>query len=165
MSSGMASPLALGGHPFFRRGSSPLSYRCTMRHVLLALPTAALLAACTPHNIAMSTCESIMLATGEPWSCTVKGDLVSRSSSIEFDTESRNQIAQVKIALTVTKGKLRVGYWDLTGEQHVLVTPSEPATLDMRTRMHPQRRSFTLSFEPVDGAVEGLAGTVRYSTP
>lgn len=35
----------------------------------------------------------------------------------------------------------------------------------MQTRMHPERRSFTLYFEPVHGTVEGLTGTVKYSTP
>lgn len=99
------------------------------------------------------------------WSCTVKGDIVGQSSSIEFDTESRNQVAKVSIALQVTKGTLRVTYRDLAGEQRLVVTPSEPANVDMQTPMHPERRSFTLFFEPVGGAVEGLAGTVKYSTP
>jgi hypothetical protein len=120
---------------------------------------------CAPGNIARSSCESILLATGEPWSCTVKGDIVGQASSIEFSTESRNQVAQVSIALRVTKGTLRLGYWDLAGNQHLLVTPSEPADFTMQTRMHRDRRSFTLSFEPVNGAVQGLTGTVKYSTP
>jgi hypothetical protein len=124
-----------------------------------------LLVGCAPGNIARSTCESILLSTGDPWSCTVKGDIVGQASSIEFNTESRNQVAQVDIALRVTKGTLRVGYQDLAGEQKLLVTPSAPAELTMRTRLHRERRSFTLSFEPVDGAVEGLTGTVKYSTP
>jgi hypothetical protein len=71
----------------------------------------------------------------------------------------------VSITLRVTKGTLRVGYRDLSGEQHLLVTPSTPANLAMQTRMHRDYRSFILFFEPVDGAVEGLAGTVKYSTP
>ena len=99
------------------------------------------------------------------WSCTVKGDVVGQPSSISFNTESRNRVAQVSITLRVTKGTLRVGYQDLSGEQHLLVTPSEPANVAMQTRMHREHRSFTLFFEPVDGAVEGLAGTVKYSTP
>jgi hypothetical protein len=45
------------------------------------------------------------------------------------------------------------------------VTPSEPANLEMQTRMHRERRSFSISFEPVNGAVEGLSGTVKYLTP
>jgi len=96
---------------------------------------------------------------------TVKGDIVGQASSIAFSTESRNQVAQVRIALRVTKGTLRVAYQDLAGNQHLLVTPSEPADFRMQTRMHRERRSFTLSFEPVNGAVEGLTGTVKYSTP
>jgi hypothetical protein len=120
---------------------------------------------CAPSDIARSSCESIVLAIGDPWSCTVKGDIVGQSSSIAFSTESRNHIAQVSIALRVTKGTLRLGYQDLAGQQHLLVTPSEPADLAMKTRMHPERRSFTLFFEPVNGSVEGLAGTVKYSTP
>jgi hypothetical protein len=60
---------------------------------------------------------------------------------------------------------LRIGYHDLTGDQHLLVTPSAPADLTMKTRMHCEHRSFTLFFEPVNGTVEGLAGTVKYSTP
>jgi hypothetical protein len=95
----------------------------------------------------------------------VKADVVGRSSSIDFDTESRNQVAQVSVALKVTKGTLRVRYDDLAGSQQVVVTPAEPATFDMKTKMHPQRRSFTMFFEPVSGNVEGLAGTVKYSTP
>lgn len=124
-----------------------------------------LLTGCAPGNIARSSCESILLATGDEWSCTVKGDIVGQASSMAFGTESRNQVAQVSIALRVTKGTLRVGYQDLAGEQHVLVTPSEPANLAMQTRMHRERRSFTLFFEPVNGVVEGLTGTVKYSTP
>lgn len=124
-----------------------------------------LLAGCAPDNIAMSSCESHPLTTADAWSCTVKGDVVGQASSIAFSTESRNQVAEVRIALRVTKGTLRVGYQDLSGEQHLLVTPSEPADLAMRTRMHRERRSFTLFFEPVNGAVEGLTGTVKYSTP
>ena len=124
-----------------------------------------LLIGCAPGNIARSSCESIMLATGDPWSCTVKGDIVGQASSISFDTESRNQVAHVNIALRVTKGTLRLGYYDLAGEQHLLVTPSAPAELTMRTRMHREDRSFTLYFEPINGTVEGLTGTVKYSTP
>lgn len=124
-----------------------------------------LLSGCAPGNIARASCQNTVLATADPWSCTVKGDIVGQASSLEFDTESRNHVAQVNIALRVTKGTLRVGYGDLTGEQHVLVTPSEPANLSMQTRMHRERRSFTLYFEPVGGAVEGLTGTVKYSTP
>lgn len=124
-----------------------------------------LLVGCAPHNIARSSCKSIVLTTADEWSCTVKGDVVGQASSLEFDTESRNQVAKVNIALQVTKGTLRVSYHNLSGEQHILVTPSEPASLDMQTRMHRERRSFTLFFEPLNGAVEGLTGTVKYSTP
>ena len=124
-----------------------------------------LLAGCAPADIAKSSCESVLLTTANAWSCTIKGDRVGQASSIAFSTESRNQVAEVNIALRVTKGTLRLRYQDLSGEQHLLVTPSEPATLAMRTRMHRERRSFTLYFEPIDGAVEGLTGTVKYSTP
>ena len=120
---------------------------------------------CAPSNIAQSSCESILLATGDPWSCTVKGDIVGQASWIDFSTESRNQIAHVSIAMRVTKGTLRLGYHDLAGDQHVLVTPSEPVELTMQTRMRREGRSFTLRFEPINGAVEGLTGTVKYSTP
>ena len=124
-----------------------------------------LLVCCAPGNIARSTCESIFLSTRDEWSCTVKGDIVGQASSIEFDTESRNQVAHVSVALRVTKGTLRVDYRDLAGDQHLLVTPSQPAELTMQTRMHREHRSFTLYFEPVNGEVEGLTGTVKYSTP
>ena len=122
-------------------------------------------AGCAPNDIARATCENVVLAIGDPWNCTVKADVVGQASSISFDTESRNRVAQVKIALRVKKGTLRVDYNDLTGDQHLLVTPSQPADLSMQTRMHNERRSFTLSFEPVNGKVEGLTGTVNYSTP
>ena len=135
-----------------------------MRSFCLGVVMMALVG-CAPKNIARSTCESILLTTADQWSCTVKGDVVGQASSIEFSTESRNQVAQVNITLRVTKGRLRVGYRDLTGEQHLMVTPSEPVNLAMQTRMHREHRSFTLFFEPVDGAVEGLTGTVKYSTP
>ncbi len=134
-----------------------------MRYVFAALMAA--LAGCAPADIARSSCESVVLATGEPWSCTVKADVVGRASSISFDTASRNQIAHVNIVLRVTKGSLKVGYQDLTGERQLLVTPSEPADVAMQTRMHRDRRSFTLTFEPIGGNVEGLNGTVKYSTP
>jgi hypothetical protein len=136
----------------------------TMRAFLVGLAM-TLLIGCAPNNIARSSCESVMLAIGDPWSCTVKGDIVGQASSISFSTESRNQIAQVSIALRVTKGTLRLGYHDVAGEQHLFVTPSAPADLTMKTRMHREDRSFTLYFEPVNGTVEGLAGTVKYSTP
>jgi hypothetical protein len=130
-----------------------------------AMTLAVLVAGCAPNNIARSSCESTMLATGDPWSCTVTGDIVGQASSLSFDTESRNQVAHVNIAMRVTKGTLRVGYRDLAGDQQLLVTPSAPAELTMQTRMHREHRSFTLYFEPVDGVVEGLTGTVKYSTP
>ena len=124
-----------------------------------------MLAACAPKNIAQSSCQSHPLTTADEWSCTVTGDIVGQTSSIAFDTESRNHVGHVIIALRVTKGKLRIGYQDLTGEKSLVVTPSEPGNLVMQTRMHPERRSFTLFFEPIDGEVQGLAGTVKYSTP
>lgn len=124
-----------------------------------------MLAACAPKNIARSSCQSHPLTTADEWSCTVTGEVVGQTSSIEFSTDSRNQVAQVTFTLRVTKGTLRVGYYDLSGEKHVLVTPSESANLTMQTRMHRERRSFTLMFEPVNGEVQGLAGTVKYSTP
>ena len=130
-----------------------------------ALTLMTLFIGCAPDNIARSSCESTVLAIGDPWSCTVTGEIVGQASSISFDTESRNQVAQVSIALRVNKGTLRLDYHDLAGEQHVLVTPSAPADITMRTRMHREDRSFTLYFEPVNGAVEGLTGTVKYSTP
>jgi hypothetical protein len=135
-----------------------------MRSLLVGVMM-VLLISCAPSNIARSSCESILLATGDAWSCTVKGDIVGQASSIEFSTESRNQIAQASIVLRVTKGTLHIRYHDLAGEQQLLVTPSEPADLTMQTRMHRERRSFTLFFEPVSGNVEGLTGTVKYSTP
>jgi hypothetical protein len=135
-----------------------------MRSFLVAAAM-TLLIGCAPNNIARSSCESTMLAIGDPWSCTVKGDTVGQSSSISFSTESRNQIAQVSMAFRVTKGTLRIGYHDLDGARQLLVTPSAPADVTMKTRMHREGRYFTLFFEPVDGAVEGLAGTVKYSTP
>ncbi len=114
-----------------------------MRSICLGV-VLMLLVGCAPNNIARSSCKSIFLTTADEWSCTVKGDVVGQASSLEFDTESRNQVAKVNIALRV---------------------PSEPASLDMQTRMHRERRSFTLFFEPLNGAVEGLTGTVKYSTP
>jgi hypothetical protein len=138
------------------------------RSVLLgvvALTLMTLVIGCAPNNIARSRCESTVLAIGDPWSCTVTGEIVGQASWIEFDTESRNRVAHVSIALRVTKGTLRLGYRDLAGDQHVLVTPSAPAEITMKTRMHSEDRSFTLYFEPVNGVVEGLSGTVKYSTP
>jgi hypothetical protein len=130
-----------------------------------AVAALTLFIGCAPNNIARSTCESTVLSTGDPWSCTVKGDVVGQASSISFDTESRNQVAHVSIALRVSKGTLRLGYHDLEGAKELLVTPSAPADVTMRTRMHREDRSFTLRFEPVNGDVEGLTGTVNYSTP
>ena len=135
-----------------------------MRSLRLSL-VLMMLAGCAPKNIARASCQSHPLTTADEWSCTVTGEVVGQISSIEFDTESRNHVAQVIIALRVTKGTLRIGYRDLTGEKNLVVTPSEPGNLVMQTRMHRERRSFTLFFEPVGGAVEGLAGTVKYSTP
>lgn len=132
----------------------------------LGLVTAlVLLAGCAPKDIARSSCESVLRSTGDEWSCTVTADVVGRASSLTFDTESRNQVAQVSIALRVTSGTVRVGYQDLAGQQTVVITPSEPANFAMRTRMTRDTRSFSLFFEPIDGPARGLAGTVKYSTP
>ena len=35
----------------------------------------------------------------------------------------------------------------------------------MQTRMNRETRSFTIMYEPFNGPVEGLKGTVNYSTP
>lgn len=129
-------------------------------------PGLVVLLGCAPKNIAKSVCHSEMLATGEPWACTVSGERIEQASSIAFDSESRNQVAQVKLSLKVAKGTLRVGYRDLQGNPlQLTLTPQTPASLEWQTRMHRDRRSFTLTFEPIGGAVEGLDGTVNYSTP
>jgi hypothetical protein len=124
-----------------------------------------LMIGCAPSDIARSSCESIGLSTADEWSCTVTGDIVGQTNMIEYDTESRNSIAQVDVALQVKSGTLRMRYADMTGSKELVVTPSQPATLAMRTQLHRERRSFTLTFEPVEGTVEGLTGTVKYSTP
>lgn len=124
-----------------------------------------LLSGCAPSDIATGRCESIPFTTADQWECTVKGDIVGQPSSIEFDTESRNQVAEVSMAFQVTRGTLRIRYADLSSARSVLVTPSEPATITMKTRMHREDRSFMVHFDPIDGPVEGLTGTVKYSTP
>jgi hypothetical protein len=124
-----------------------------------------LLSGCMPDGIARTSCTDEMLATADPWHCTVSGARIDQASSIEFDTESRNHVAKVKIALAVARGTLRVGYRDLEGDRRLTITPDAPALVETRTRLHRERRSFTLSFEPVGGVVEGLTGTVDYSTP
>ena len=123
------------------------------------------LAGCAPDDIARASCTDEMLAAGDPWSCTIEAERVGQASSLEFDTESRNHVAKVKLALSVTKGTLRVNYRDLTGDRQLTVTPTSPAALEMETRLHRERRAFWLYFEPVGGDVEGLRGTVRYYTP
>src|SRR5436190_22522060 len=120
-----------------------------MRSMLL-IAAVAMVAGCAPTNIAHSSCTDHPLTTADEWTCTVKGPLVDTTNSVHYTTESRNQIAQVKIALHVTKGTLRLTYYDLAGEQHVLVTPSEPASLSMQTRLRKDDRSFTLMYEPVN---------------
>ena len=133
------------------------------RFAWLALPLS--LAACAPDNIATARCRSIMLAIGDPWTCTVSGERVEQASAVYFDTESRNRVAQVKIALRVAKGTLRVDYHDVEGDKRLTVTPDRPASLEMRTYLQPERREFFLKFQPLGGPVEGLTGTVDYSTP
>jgi hypothetical protein len=127
---------------------------------LLLMP----LAGCAPKNIVKSTCHNDPLATSDPWACTLSGDSVDRTSSIEFDTESRNQVAEVKLAVAVKQGTLRLRYHDLDGEQQLTITPTTPAKVEMKTRLQRDRRSFTLYFEPV-GQVGGVSGTVDYLTP
>ena len=144
---------------------SDLLANCCNARSLLGAAALATLVACAPSDIATGSCHSIMMATGDPWECTVKGAIVGRRSSITFDTESRNQIAEVDFELRVTKGSLRVYYGDLTGARQIVVTPSEPASVAMKTKMNPRDRSFTMHFEPVGGRVEGLTGTVKYKTP
>lgn len=132
-----------------------------MRHLWVLL----LLVGCAPKNIAKSSCQSEMLATGDPWSCTISGERVEQVNAIHFTTESRNLMAQVKVALAVKKGELRVSYVDSSGPRELVVTPKTPAAVDFETRLHRERRSFTITFEPQGGAVEGLSGTVDYLTP
>jgi len=132
---------------------------------LLTVAAMTMVAGCAPKDIARSSCTNTVLSVHDEWTCTVKGDIVGRASSIEFDTESRNHVAEVSFTLQVTKGSVRVRYADLSGSQQIVVTPSEPANVNMKTNMHPERRSFTMHFEPVNGVAEGLTGTVKYSTP
>ena len=134
-----------------------------MAHPALWLPL-MLLAACAPDNIARSSCQSELLAVGDPWACTITGESVGQASSLSFDTESRNQVARVKISLRVKRGTLRLGYQDLAGAHQVSITRDSPLVLELSTRLHRESRSFTLSFEPQGGKVEGLAGTVNYHT-
>jgi hypothetical protein len=136
----------------------------TMRYFVLIV-IAMGLAGCAPDNIATGSCQSVFLSTHDAWSCTVKANIVGQASSIPFKTESRNHVAQVSFAMQVTKGTLRITYADLSGKQQLLVTPSEPANVNMQTRLRRDDRSFSLFFEPVGGVVEGLSGTVKYSTP
>jgi len=136
-----------------------------MRSFLPAAILAFLVAGCAPTNIAHSSCESHPLTTADEWTCTVKGPIVDTTNSVHYTTESRNQIAKVQIALQVTKGTLRITYADLGGQHQLLVTPSEPAALSIQTRLRKDDRSFTVMYEPVNGSVEGLTGTVNYSTP
>lgn len=124
-----------------------------------------LLVGCAPKNIAKSSCQSQMLATGDPWTCTITGERVEQVNAIHFTTESRNLMAKVKVALSVKKGSLKASYVDSTGPRELLVTPATPGAVDFETRLQRERRSFTITFEPQGGAVEGLSGTVDYLTP
>jgi len=124
-----------------------------------------MLAGCAPKDIVTgSSCSNAVLSVHDEWTCTVKGTVVGRPSWVSFDTESRNHVAEVNFTIQVTKGSVRVKYADLSGSQQIIVTPSEPANVNMKTRMS-SSRSFTLGFEPVNGTAEGLTGTVKYSTP
>ena len=134
------------------------------RFAWLGLPP-LLFAACAPDDIARANCRSVMLAAYQPWECTLSGERIGRANTIEFDTESRNRVAQVKFTVKVAKGALRVRYNDLEGTKRLLVTPEAPASVEMKTRMHPEDRSFSILFEPLGGDVEGLTGTVDYLTP
>ena len=134
--------------------------RCSLPAVMLLA-----LGACAPANIAHSSCESHPLTVADEWTCTVTGQVVATTNSIRDSTESRNQIAKVNVALQVTKGTLRITYADLAGSHQMLVTPAEPATFSMQTRLSTNDRSFTIMYEPFNGPVEGLTGTVDYSTP
>ena len=136
-----------------------------MTRIVGLILSLAPLAACAPDHIARATCRSEMLAIGDPWKCTVRGDRVEQASSIDFSTESRNHVARVKLALSVTRGTLRVRYADLTDSKWLTITPETPALVEMETRLRREGRSFTLHFEPRGGPVEGLRGTVDYSTP
>ena len=137
---------------------------CRVRSLLAAAALIAL-AGCAPHDIVMgSGCTNSVLSVHDEWTCTVTGDPVGRPSWVEFKTESRNKVAEVNFTIQVTKGSVRVKYADLSGSQQIVVTPSEPANVNMKTQMS-DRRTFTLGFEPVNGTAEGLTGTVKYSTP
>jgi len=144
---------------------SDLSESCSRVRVLSGVTAVMLLAACAPSNIAGGSCQDHPLTTADEWTCTVKGPLVDNTNTIEYKTDSRNQIAKVQIALQVTKGTLRITYGDLEGSHKVLVTPSEPFAITVQTRLRKEGRSFSIMYEPVNGRVEGLTGSVNYSTP
>ncbi len=133
-----------------------------MRRFICLVPL--LLAACHPKNVPRTACHDEVLGVADPWFCTVTAESLEAPSSVAFDTESRNKVAQVKINLAVAKGTLRIGYFDVGGQQQVTLTPDDPLTLAIRAPLDRDRRSFTLSFNP-EGRVEGLSGTVNYSTP
>lgn len=138
---------------------------CSKVRALVIVAALIALAACVPKDIVTgSSCSNAVLSVHDEWTCKVHGAVVGRASSVEFDTESRNHVAEVNFTIQVTKGSVRVKYADLSGSQQVIVTPSEPANVNMKTKMS-DRRSFTLFFEPVNGIAEGLTGTVKYSTP
>lgn len=134
-----------------------------MKIAWLALPL--FVTSCAPADIATASCESVMLTVADRWLCTVRGPTVGRASSISFDTESRNRVAKVDVALRVRGGTLRVGYADLEGDKEAIITREAPFVLSFQTQMHRERRSFTLYFEPRGGIVEGLTGSVNYETP
>ena len=138
---------------------------CCRARVLVAAAALMAFAACAPHDIVVgSGCTNTVLSVHDEWNCTVKGDVVGQASWVPFSTESRNKVAEVSFTIQVTKGSVRVTYADLSGSKQVIVTPSEPATVNMKTQLS-DKRSFSLGFEPVNGTAEGLTGTVKYSTP
>ena len=141
----------------------PLANCCKGRPLVIAAALIAA-AACAPKDIATARCTNTVLSVHDEWTCTVTGPVVGQFNAVEFDTESRNKVAQVSFTLQVAKGSVRVRYADLSGSKEIIVTPSEPANVNMKTQMS-VRRSFSLSFEPVNGKAEGLTGTVKYSTP
>ncbi len=122
-----------------------------------------------PANALTATCESTMLAVGDPFACTVAQGALTQYASVSLTTPSRNHHATVKARLQVARGAARVALHGRDGEvASAVLSPGQPAELTARLELTRPiggaPHFFLLVAEPLDGGAEQLTGTLDYDT-
>ncbi len=117
-----------------------------------------------PVGAAVTSCEVPLLKTGAARDCTVEVVRFEGPTSAWFSTDSKNRKAKVRLELQVAKGQVKATVRRFEGEPLAFTVGQAPQVLELETSMGNNQR-FELALEPLGAAVEGLTGTVNYSSP